>query len=116
MGALRFLINWTATATATAVRTIPDGRPELGQGLDVVGEDVLHVEYHPALDQLQVLLAGEEARLGEEGGDLAGVRSVPKVDLLVVIKLKYGLYDSDCAFVLHLILFVSDTDGASTDG
>ena len=52
----------------------------MDQGLDVVGEDVFHVEYHPALDQLQVFLAGEEAGLGEEGGDLARVRRVPVED------------------------------------
>ena len=52
----------------------------------MVGEDVFHVERHPALDKLQVLLAGEEARLGEEGGDLARVRRVPKVGLVLVEK------------------------------
>ena len=59
-------------------RDVPDECPELSQGLEMEGEDVLHVEDDPALDQLQLLQAREEAGLGEEGGDLGDVWVVPE--------------------------------------
>ena len=42
------------------------------------GENVLHVEDDPALDQLQLLHVREEAGLVEEGGDLGDVCVVPE--------------------------------------
>ena len=41
------------------------------------GEDVFDVEHGPALDEVEVFFAGEEAGVAQQLTDLAGVHIVP---------------------------------------